>query len=860
MDNVLDDMPLWKRTLGCKDNGNQNIEFLRIAFLEMRSNVEKLVKDINAELPGLTVHDITHLDALWRVANEIIGDEYPINPAEAFVLGGAFLLHDAAHVLIAYPEGLKSIKKTILWNDLVYQKHNGKEPLANSIEEKDLIFKIIRQLHSRQAHELLSMSWKVSEGQELFILSNPELRNYYADLIGEVAESHHWTPQKVSEEFRDKLLAPPGFFKNREWTVDALKVALILRTADAAHLDSSRAPLFLFALKNPQGLSKNHWVFQSKMGQVFRDKKGQLRLSSGSKFNSSERDSWWLAYDTAKMIDFELRSANSILREEKREIFSTNSVLGVTSPEAFSKYVAVKGWLPIDINPKISNTQKLIELLGGSALYGDNKYIVIRELVQNGSDAVRALRSFEYLDPEEGSVEIHLEKIEDKQWWLHITDSGIGMSKYVITDVLLDFGNSLWGSDGVMDELPGLAKTGFTSCGKFGIGFYSVFMLTKKVKIITNRYKKSPNDINQQWKLEFENGLASRPVLTTPLESEQLKKNGTKISLLLSDYDLVDIVNSAEKNRAENLFPTVSFFNSDSTLNNDVVEIKFEKLIKMIFPTSDVDLKLKINNGNSKETIKANDWKSIGNEDILRRVNVFDGEVFELKNELGELIGRVGVEKNTYSAHGITPMVVTHKGISAGILTGFIGVCLSSGNNANAIRDDASPQGTLIEWKNWANNVITDSKNLTQDQLLTIHPIVPDRDLRIWKMGGMYLTLSEIKVKLSELDEFYTHSGTIDFEFDDDVREDNFRDFFNLKENVIISPYSGWGGYLSSGTPKELMKKFNLSAINYRSVLYRFIESSFPDKYIVEEDCADVVVGTVCGVDIIRFVERYTKK
>ncbi|MBA2593659.1 MAG: hypothetical protein M3495_02490 [Pseudomonadota bacterium] len=53
-------------------------------------------------MPGLTVHDITHLDALWRVADQIAGPDYPINPAEAFVLGGAFLLHDAAHVMAGH--------------------------------------------------------------------------------------------------------------------------------------------------------------------------------------------------------------------------------------------------------------------------------------------------------------------------------------------------------------------------------------------------------------------------------------------------------------------------------------------------------------------------------------------------------------------------------------------------------------------------------------------------------------------------------------------------------------------------------------------------------------------------------------
>jgi len=100
----LDSFPLWSRTLGASSGPDQGArESLRTHFQSFRSRVSQLVSTLGSELPGLTVHDITHLDALWRVAGEIAGEEYPINPAEAFVLGGTFLLHDAAHVLAAYP-------------------------------------------------------------------------------------------------------------------------------------------------------------------------------------------------------------------------------------------------------------------------------------------------------------------------------------------------------------------------------------------------------------------------------------------------------------------------------------------------------------------------------------------------------------------------------------------------------------------------------------------------------------------------------------------------------------------------------------------------------------------------------------
>jgi hypothetical protein len=91
MNTPLDSMALWRATLARQaDEFEPSRDVLRNSFLSFRSRVADLVSTLGSELPNLTVHDITHLDALWRVANEIAGDGYPLNPAEAYVLGGAF--------------------------------------------------------------------------------------------------------------------------------------------------------------------------------------------------------------------------------------------------------------------------------------------------------------------------------------------------------------------------------------------------------------------------------------------------------------------------------------------------------------------------------------------------------------------------------------------------------------------------------------------------------------------------------------------------------------------------------------------------------------------------------------------------
>jgi len=147
----MDHFALWQRTLADQSDGlDPQREVLRQAFLRFRDRAARLDGEIGGLLPELTVHDITHLDALWRVADQIAGPIYPVNPAEAFVLGGAFLLHDAAHVLAAYPDGLAGVRRSVEWKDLIAQRFGEKEPAPGSLEERSALFQVLRHLHENR--------------------------------------------------------------------------------------------------------------------------------------------------------------------------------------------------------------------------------------------------------------------------------------------------------------------------------------------------------------------------------------------------------------------------------------------------------------------------------------------------------------------------------------------------------------------------------------------------------------------------------------------------------------------------------------------------------------------------------------
>src|ERR1700752_2721752 len=115
----LEKTSLWRRSFGSSafSEEKEAKNMLRDQLLDMRKRAGFLVSLIQRDMPGLTVHDLTHLDALWETASLIAGKSYSLNPAEAFVFGGAVLLHDSAMSLAAYPGGLPEITKSPEWRD-----------------------------------------------------------------------------------------------------------------------------------------------------------------------------------------------------------------------------------------------------------------------------------------------------------------------------------------------------------------------------------------------------------------------------------------------------------------------------------------------------------------------------------------------------------------------------------------------------------------------------------------------------------------------------------------------------------------------------------------------------------------------
>lgn len=499
---------LWKNSIDNEEYGNTELRNkLKEEFIKIRENATFILSKIRDDFPSLTVHDITHVDSLWQTGSVLTGEDYELTPLEGFILGCAFLFHDA---VLSYEAagGKERLQNTKEWMDYYAEyKENGNLTEDERIYEAD--FSTIRLLHAKFAETLYEQLFQREDGSSFYIIENEEIRKHMGRTICRIAASHHWDISEV-EGLSVQIPAPQGY--PREWRINPIKLACILRCADAGHIDSGRAPDYLLRLLKVNGVSRNHWVAQNRLLQLDTDLEDEDKVIVKSDIAFGEEDfaAWNVVFDAVCVLDHEIKVSNDLLKRYRTKEFQAKRVAGAESQSELAKYIETDGWIPCEANVHISNIEGLINNLGGEKLYGSEHKleIVLRELIQNGRDAICARRKVE--DGFEGKINISIDLREGEQW-ITVKDDGIGMSLDGIKNYLLNFGSSYWASDLAKSEYPGLKSSGFRAVGRFGIGFYSIFMVASKVIVESRRYDKSLDDTVQ---IKFPTGLCLRPIIS----------------------------------------------------------------------------------------------------------------------------------------------------------------------------------------------------------------------------------------------------------------------------------------------------------------------------------------------------------
>ncbi|CAG9532525.1 unnamed protein product [Cercopithifilaria johnstoni] len=241
-----------------------------------------------------------------------------------------------------------------------------------------------------------------------------------------------------------------------------------------------------------------------------------------------------------------------------------------------------------------------------------NKEIFLRELISNASDALDKIRLLSLTDPsvlrttDELSVRI---KADPENHMLHVTDTGIGMTK---TDLINNLGTIA--RSGTAEFLSKLLDSSTSleqqqdMIGQFGVGFYSSYLVADRV-VVTSKH----NDDDQYI---WESDSSSFTVAKDPRGATL--KRGTQVTLHLKEEAYNFLESDTLKNLVEKYSQFINFNIYMWQSKTETVEEPFEEETEKVTDerTEDADGKVEEDRmeAKTKKVEKTTwDWEKINN-------------------------------------------------------------------------------------------------------------------------------------------------------------------------------------------------------------------------------------------------------
>ncbi|MBP51522.1 MAG: molecular chaperone HtpG [Opitutae bacterium] len=219
-----------------------------------------------------------------------------------------------------------------------------------------------------------------------------------------------------------------------------------------------------------------------------------------------------------------------------------------------------------------AETKQVLDIVVNS-LYKD-KEIFVRELISNASDALEKLRRIQLTEKEIADDNLALEisvSTDDTSNQITIQDFGVGMNNDELVENLGTIAHS--GSKDFMEALKTDGEKNDALIGKFGVGFYSVFMVAEKVQAYTRSWKKDGD--GYCWESD---GSGSYTI-----EGAEGQRRGTKLVIKLKD----DFSEFAKEDRIKEIIKKYSAFvqfpvsvNGEKVNTVDAIWMRSKKEIK----------------------------------------------------------------------------------------------------------------------------------------------------------------------------------------------------------------------------------------------------------------------------------------
>jgi len=232
-----------------------------------------------------------------------------------------------------------------------------------------------------------------------------------------------------------------------------------------------------------------------------------------------------------------------------------------------------------------TEVSQLLNLLVHS-LYSHTE-IFLRELISNSSDALDKLKYLTLTDDALKGLDFTPRidiRIGEKEDTLVIEDNGIGMNESDLADSLGTIARS--GTKNFMEKLTGDAKKDSNLIGRFGVGFYSCFMVASSVEVVS---RKAGDNRAWKWTSDGKSGFT--------IEEAEREAQGTTVTLNLNEtgkeYDSQWKVRSVIKKYSDHIAFPIHLHWTEKTDKKEKKEKKDERvnLASALWKRSKTELK-----------------------------------------------------------------------------------------------------------------------------------------------------------------------------------------------------------------------------------------------------------------------------
>ena len=615
----------------------------------LATDIEKKCRDhlkrVITVLKEFDLHDGSHSEKVLENIEELLGDNSikELSSYELFLLHLAPFLHDCAMApaeweikLFQFTEGTEefymdaeSVKHDLkrpfklseaidfIKNKTLYQNFDEVSqwffsPSDESKLIEELGYLLVNYQSFRNGHKEKLTKLKSVEEFELlnesirtgFIRENHHLRiEQYIKNLSKIFETNFdqaaWGKQLARDlaticrshcediPFIENVDSKSHYFGKE--TANLQMVAMLLRLGDIIHFSFDRAPIEIRASKVfESNYSFHEWAVKNN-GVNYTIENGLISFKA---FCGTPKDYFkiheyidWIDVEIQNYFRFERNWKNNYLSELNEKVCRD----GVRHDEDV--------FYPIrDLKFKL-NQKQILELLMGVGLYKD-KYSCLRELYQNALDACRCLKSSSSYQID-NSITFSLSDNEEGTY-LICQDDGIGMTKEIIENYLLNIGNSYYKSSDFFKK-QAQWEGNFTPTSQFGIGILSCFMIGSRIDITTKALNEKViscaiDGPHESFYYKFPNKLETEKIGNSGTIVKVLLSPSIKNELLVSELEKLELLLLGRSDRFNNEFQHYKKYFKD--WDNHL----FNKIDQMVStPTMGVKVKVRLVSGRSLE-------------------------------------------------------------------------------------------------------------------------------------------------------------------------------------------------------------------------------------------------------------------